>query len=58
MSVPLPRTMDGGVNVVEAQSLPQHLNLKDVEETVRSILGKVRRGDIAAVARWHSLDCP
>lgn len=39
-----------------AQSLPLHLNLTDIEKQVRHVLNQVRRGDVLAVARWHSLD--
>lgn len=41
---------------MDDQSLPLHLNLKDIEEQVRHVLHQVRRGDAAAVARWYSLD--
>lgn len=41
---------------MEAQSLPIHSNLKDVEEKVRNLLRQVRRGDAVAFARWYSLD--
>ena len=41
---------------MEAQSSPLHLNLNDIEEQVRQVLHQVRRGDVAAVARWYSLD--
>ena len=41
---------------MEAQFLPLHLNLKNIEQKVRCVLREVRRGDTAAVARWYSLD--
>ena len=41
---------------MDGQSLPLHLNLKNIEEQVRHVLHQVRRGDAVAVARWYSLD--
>ncbi len=38
------------------QSFPSRLNLKDIEEQVRHMLDRVRRGDAKAFARWYSLD--
>ena len=46
-----------GEPAMEAQLLPLHLNLKDIEEKVRHVLRQVRRGDATAVSRWYSLDC-
>ena len=37
------------------QSFPSRLNLKDIEEQVRHMLDRVRRGDAKAFARWYSL---
>jgi hypothetical protein len=39
-----------------ADSLPLHLNLRDVEKQLKHMLHQVRRGDALAVARWYSLD--
>ena len=41
---------------MEAQPLPLHLSLTDIEAQVRHLLRQVRRGDALAVARWYSLD--
>ena len=41
---------------MDGQSLPLHLNLRNIEEQVRRVLQQVRRGDAVAVARWYSLD--
>ena len=38
------------------QSLPPNPSLKAIEKKARRLLHAVRRGNAAAVARWHSLD--